>query len=124
MIRTCKQCSSDFELDYATGRPRERCFTCQPVGMRVRSSSDPAPRRAVWRSEPAPPGYLDAFERFVRVRGAEDSLDGRLLLLLGRRSAEGGLKGGDVVALTREIIRIYRGMVEPPKARTRLRRIQ
>jgi hypothetical protein len=33
--RTCKQCRKEFEFGYRRGRPRERCFNCQPLGTRV-----------------------------------------------------------------------------------------
>ncbi len=33
--RTCKQGRKEFEFGYRRGRPRERCFTCQPLGTRV-----------------------------------------------------------------------------------------
>jgi hypothetical protein len=33
--RTCRQCRKEFEFGYRRGRPRERCFNCQPLGTRV-----------------------------------------------------------------------------------------
>ena len=33
--RTCKSCGDVFGFDYRRGRPRERCFACQPPGLRV-----------------------------------------------------------------------------------------
>jgi hypothetical protein len=35
MRRTCKACSGEFDVDYRRGRPRERCFACQPPGTRM-----------------------------------------------------------------------------------------
>jgi hypothetical protein len=35
MSRICKRCSSEFDLEYRCGRPREHCFTCQPKGTRM-----------------------------------------------------------------------------------------
>ena len=35
MSRICKRCSSEFDLEYRRGRPREHCFTCQPKGTRM-----------------------------------------------------------------------------------------
>jgi|RhiMethySRZTD1v2_1073278.scaffolds.fasta_scaffold22781_7 hypothetical protein len=33
--QTCKSCQRDFLLEYTHGRPRERCYDCQPIGWRV-----------------------------------------------------------------------------------------
>jgi hypothetical protein len=33
--RTCKRCRREFDLGYRRGRPREYCFSCQPLGTRV-----------------------------------------------------------------------------------------
>lgn len=41
MRRTCRQCSNQFDLDYRGGRPRERCYSCQPAGTRA---TVPAPK--------------------------------------------------------------------------------
>ncbi len=101
VIRTCKQCGQTFDLDYRGGRPRERCFTCQPVGMRAISS--PGGARKGWRSEPAPPSFLEAFERSVRSRGAEDSPEGTLVLMLAERFAAGGDTAAGVVARSRAL---------------------
>ena len=35
MRRTCKRCRNEFEVEYRRGRPREYCFSCQPVGTRM-----------------------------------------------------------------------------------------
>src|SRR5215218_10555654 len=59
---TCKQCGQRFELDYRMGRPRERCFGCQPVGMRVVSTG--RPKQVAWKSEPMPE-VLAAVQRDV-----------------------------------------------------------
>ena len=34
MRRTCKTCSNEFDLEYRRGRPRGRCYACQPEGTR------------------------------------------------------------------------------------------
>ncbi len=99
MIRTCKQCGETFDLDYRWGRPRERCFSCQPPGMRAISS--PGGARKVWRSDPAPPSFMEAFERSVRARGAERSVEGTLVLRLAERFAAGGETAAGVAALSR-----------------------
>jgi hypothetical protein len=35
MRRTCKRCGNEFEFEYRRGRPRERCWGCQPPGTRM-----------------------------------------------------------------------------------------
>lgn len=106
MIRNCRDCGEDFDLDYRGGRPRERCFTCQPPGLRVVAEASGEPRRRVWRSSPAPE-VLEVCERSVRQRGAEASIAGALLLLLARSFAAGGHTAGGLVALSRELLRTW-----------------
>jgi hypothetical protein len=35
MRRICKRCGNEFDLEYSPGRPRERCYICQPEGTRM-----------------------------------------------------------------------------------------
>jgi hypothetical protein len=35
MRRICRQCRQEFEFEYGRGRPRERCYGCQPEGTRM-----------------------------------------------------------------------------------------
>ena len=35
MRRVCRSCGAVFVFEYSRGRPRERCFVCQPPGTRV-----------------------------------------------------------------------------------------
>jgi hypothetical protein len=35
MRRICRQCRREFEFEYGRGRPRERCYSCQPEGTRM-----------------------------------------------------------------------------------------
>jgi hypothetical protein len=35
MLRICKRCRNEFEVEYRRGRPREYCFLCQPAGTRM-----------------------------------------------------------------------------------------
>jgi hypothetical protein len=35
LVRTCKLCGSNFDLEYQIGRPREYCFVCEPVGRKL-----------------------------------------------------------------------------------------
>jgi hypothetical protein len=52
MLRVCKQCTSEFDVEYrGRGRPRAYCFTCQPpntrmIGKTVNDSPDLRPALA------------------------------------------------------------------------------
>ena len=103
MFRTCKQCGGKFEWRYGPGRPRERCFTCQPVGMRVASvAAGVRPRRVGWRSSPAPE-VLAAVERSVAELGADGSVPAVLAVVAARHFAEGGHTLREFVALSKAI---------------------
>ena len=56
-----------------------------------------------WRSEPAPPSFLEAFEDSVRARGAERSVEGTLVLMLAERLAAGGDSAAGIVALSKAL---------------------
>src|SRR5215218_8727329 len=113
MFRTCKQCGGKFEWRYGPGRPRERCFTCQPVGMRVASVAPGVrPRRVGWRSSPAPE-VLAAVERSVAELGAEGSVPAVLAVVAARQFAEGGHTLREFVALSKAI-RVALGQLPGP----------
>jgi hypothetical protein len=75
MLRTCKRCSGEFELEYRRGRPREHCFSCQPLGTRqigaaTMYDSSPNTRLALAYLKSLAVGDAEA----IRVLTAPDSL--------------------------------------------------
>ena len=109
MIRTCRQCGGQFQLDYRGGRPRERCFDCQPAGMRNVSAG--AKRQPAYRT-PAQPEVLETYQRYLRDFNAEDTIAGAAVLILAAKWAEGGHSTAGIVALMTEL-RHYMTELDP-----------
>jgi hypothetical protein len=97
MQRICKQCGRTFQLDCRGGRPREHCYTCQPAGMRIVSTSTPK-RPPAWASPPDPDTF-NSFRRHVQELGGEGTLPGARVLIAAAKLAEGGHTIAGCIAL-------------------------
>ena len=90
--RTCQMCGESFEVERKRGRPRSRCFDCQPVGWkltRVRGRwklrRNPAAFSWAELRRPRSPASLPIFRSFagrlVVVVRLRECLEGRVNII-------------------------------------------